>query len=263
MGSSQSSQLQTINTLLNQSVTKIVNKTKASANAINTNTNTFTLQIGPGAIVNCANLNLAQSIIASQQVTLNVTIQDTTDLTNILTGAANDVLSQNNSAVNSFLTTAFSNQSSSTDAQTTIDNLIQTNITNTDVSNCNAILTNANNGTIIVNGKLDCTNLNNPQAIISDQFVQAIVNAGISAILNNSAIANAVTNANQSNSSTNNGIFSLFGSSSITYIIIAIIIIIIIGSVIYYYYKKNNSTNTIASKFNYMLQNKPKLKFLF
>jgi hypothetical protein len=250
MGSSQSSQLKTISNLLNQSVTKIINTNKVTNGTFNTNTNTFTLSIGRYGVLNCKNIDLSQSITSSQKVVLSNTINNKVDLQNILKGAVSDVIAQKNDSVNSFLSTAFTNQSNSTDIEKNIKNIIETNITDENVTECNSILDNANKGIIIVDGQLNCDNLKNPQEIISEQFVNAIVNAGSDALLKNTEIANAVNKIEQNNSNTNKGPldFLTSGSGSLLYIIVGIIVIIIICVIIYYFYRKNQENKLTSNK---------------
>ena len=85
-------------------------------------------------------------------------------------------------------------------------NVIETNITNENVNVCNAVIDNANQKRITINGKVTCTSMNNAQSIVNEQFVNCITDQLVKAAMQNEQIADAVNKSSQTNTSENKGI---------------------------------------------------------
>jgi hypothetical protein len=230
MGSSQSSQIKQTTEILNKAVTNVVNTNKMSANASSTNVNRFTFRNTRTGEINCDIIDFSQSVKSDQVVKVASKISNANEMKTMLKSAIDNAMQQNNTAVNGFLSTAFNNQKSNTEINNILKNEIENNITNENVTECNAIIDNANRGIIINEGKLTCKNLRNPQEIISSQYLECFADAASSAIMKNEAIADAVNKVEQSNKSENKGAAELVSAVLGPYamIIIAVIVALVI-----------------------------------
>ena len=206
MGANQSSQISQLNDILNQNVTNIVNKSRLMAEAKMSNVNSLDVEFGPNAVINCDNIDFSQRITSKQNLVLASKIQNEQELKTLLKSAIDNTTEQNNQSVNSFLATSFNNQSSSTDIKNIMKNVIETNITNENVNVCNAVIDNANQKRITINGKVTCTSMNNAQSIVNEQFVNCITDQLVKAAMQNEQIADAVNKSSQTNTSENKGI---------------------------------------------------------
>ncbi len=206
MGANQSSQISQLNDILNQNVTNIVNKSRLMAEAKMSNVNSLDVEFGPNAVINCDNIDFSQKITSSQNLVLASKIQNEQELKTLLKSAIDNTTEQNNQSVNSFLATSFNNQSSNTDIKNIMKNIIETNITNENVNVCNAVIDNANQKRIVINGKVTCTSMNNAQSIVNEQLVNCITDQLVKAAMQNEQIADAVNKSSQTNTSENKGI---------------------------------------------------------
>ena len=231
MGSSQSSQIKQTTEILNKSVTNIVNTNKMSANAKSTNVNTFKFEIGEKGDVECDTFDLSQRIKSDQSVKVASKVSNAAEMKTLLKSAVDNAMQQNNTAVNGFLSTAFNNQKSNTEITNILKNEIENNITNENVTECNAIIDNANNGTILIRGKMKCKDFSAPQEIISQQYLECFAEAASDAIMNNASINDAVTKVEQKNKSENKGAAELLSAFMGPYamIIIAVIVALVIA----------------------------------
>jgi hypothetical protein len=255
MGSSQSTQVKQTTEILNKSVTNIVNTNKMSANAKSTNVNTFRFEIGEKGDVECDTFDLSQRIKADQTVKVASKVANAAEMKTLLKSSVDNASKQSNEAVNGFLSTAFNNQKSNTEITNILKNEIENNITNENVTECNAIIDNANNGVILIRGKMKCKDFKAPQEIISQQYLECFAEAASDAIMNNEAIAAAVNKAESSNTSKNAGAAELVSSFMGPYamIIIAVIIsIVVILGLIMYFVLGSSSTTTETTVSQYL-----------
>ena len=208
MGPRQSTSIKSVTDILMQNSTNYVNNNTTQSLASESNTNSFTLATGPDSEVDC-NVIVGQSITAEQDTKVMAKVQNATELQNKLNGIIDNTLQQQQSSVNGFLATAFGSQSSSTDIQNTMHTIINTNVTENDVTSCNAVLDNLNTGQLLINHKLICSpggSIGAMQSIVSDQVAQCFSDKITTALMTNTNIANAVNNANNSQSTKNTGV---------------------------------------------------------
>jgi hypothetical protein len=231
MGANQSSSVKQVTDITNKAITNVKNTSTITANTKNTNKNSFTLYIGPNASLECDSINLGQKINATQSVSVSQKIASTNDMKTLLKSAVDNAVAQNNASVNGFLSTAFNNQKSNTEIKNILKNEIENNITNENVTECNSILDNANDGKIEIYGSMKCQTLNNPQEIISQQLVNCFQDALQQAVMNNANIADAVNKSKQDNTSENKGISELASALLGPYAMI--IIAIVIGLIVF------------------------------
>ena len=234
MGSSQSSEVKQLTDITNKVMTNIVNTNTTKASATSNNKNTFKLVIGPkGSITNC-NLKLGQTINASQNLKVMAKVSTVNELKSMLSSAVDNAVSQNNQAVNGFLSTAFNNQKSNTDIKNILKNEINNNITNENLTECNAVIDNLNQGELEINGKWDCASMGPieaNQSVVSAQVVECFADALQQAVMSNQSIADAVNKAEQKNISENQGADSFIKAFTgpMMWVAIAIIAIVILA----------------------------------
>jgi len=231
MGANQSSSVKQVTDITNRSITNVKNTSRITANTKNTNKNTFSLYIGPNGNLDCETISLGQKINATQNVSVSQKISSTNEMKTLLKSAVDNAVEQNNKSVNGFLSTAFNNQKSNTEITNILKNEIENNITNENVTECNSILDNANEGKIEIYGTMKCRTLNNPQEIISEQLVNCFQDALQQAVMNNTNIADAVNKTKQANTSENKGVAELASALLGPYAMI--IIAIVIGLVVF------------------------------
>jgi len=232
MGSSQSSQIKQTTDILNKSVTNVVNTNIVKASAANSNVNSYEF-INEGDIKNCS-YRLGQKINASQKVKVMSQVSSVNDMKAMLKSSVDNAMSQNNSATSGFLSTAFNNQKSNTEITNILKNEIENNITNENLTECNAIIDNINKGIYVNKGKWDCGQqgeIRIDQETVSAQVVECFANAAQEAIMQNANIADAVNKAEQTNTSKIGGIAEAISAVLGPYamIIIAIVIAMVVA----------------------------------
>ena len=229
MGSNQSSQLKQTTEILNKSVTNMVNTNIVKAGASNSNVNSFEFTTGPRSDIKNCSINLGQKINASQKVKVMSQVSSVNDMKSMLKSSIDNAASQSNSATSGFLSTAFNNQKSNTEITNILKNEIENNITNENLTECNALIDNINKGKLEFNGKWDCGKLgqiNINQEIVSAQVVECFANAAQEAIMQNANIADAVNKAEQANTSKVGGVAELASAIMGPYAMIVIAIVI-------------------------------------
>jgi hypothetical protein len=232
MGANQSSEIKQVTDISNKAVTNIVNTTKVSASAQQSGKNTFSVSLGENSEINCDTINWGQKIVSSQKLKVFSKVSNTSELTTILKSSIDNAMSQNNTAVNGFLSTAFNNQESSQDIKNILKNTIENNITNENVTECNAVIDNANKGELVLKkgAKITCKEFNSPQEIQTQQVVECFSDALQAALLNNSNIADAVNKLEQSQTSENRGAddFAKAFTGPLMWVAIAFVVAVVI-----------------------------------
>jgi hypothetical protein len=229
MGSNQSSTVKQTTEILNKSMTNIVNKNTVSASAKNTNTNSFEIITGPRSDISNCSLRLGQKINASQQLKVMAKVSSTNEMKAMLKSAVDNATAQNNEATSGFLSTAFNNQKSNTEINNILKNEIENNITNENLTECNGLIDNINNGRLEINGKWNCGEQGPiviDQDLVSSQVVECFANAAQEAIMQNQNIADAVNKAEQANTSKVGGAAELASAIMGPYAMIVIAIVI-------------------------------------
>jgi len=207
-------------------MTNIVNEAATSNAGVTVNRNLFKLKIAGN--VNC-NIDIGMFITSNQVVRTLSKFETATDLQTIMKNAVDQAAKSEQKAVNDFLSLGFNSQKDSTTLQTDITNIIDTNIRNENLTSCNAVIDNINNGELEITGNLDCpTGINIAQQIASDQLAECISNTLINTILANETINQAVQNLESKQSAENKGITDFLKGLIVPLIIIGVIIVLII-----------------------------------
>jgi hypothetical protein len=160
-----------------------------------------------------------QSIKADQNAQTIAKVESLSDFKNDLKAIAENTMKSQDSMVSGMLSTAFgNNQDSNIDVTTIIRNEIEQNVTNENMTECNAILDNANKGVLILKGAtIDCTegtaNFGRAQDIISSQVASCYSDALTTALMQNSQIAEAVTKTEAETKMENKGVGEAIASA--------------------------------------------------
>jgi len=251
MGANQSAQLKQTTEVLNKSVTNIVNTNTTKANATQSNTNRYSIELGEGSELNCKEINLNQKIQSDQKLKVQAKISNVSDLKTMLKSAVDNATQQNNASANGFLTTAFNNQKSNTEINNILKNEIENNITTENLTECNAVIDNLNEGklTLKKNAKINCDVFRSPQEIATNQLVECYADAIQQALMQNENIASAVNKSTQSNKSENKGAAELVNAVMGPYamIIIAVIVALVIFiPLIIFAFKSGGSSESVS-----------------
>jgi len=226
MGNKQSSSLRALYKSINKSMTNIVNTAATSNSGVTVNRNFFKLKISGD--VQC-NIDVGQFITANQVVKTVSKFQSTTDIQTLMKNAVEQTAKNDQKAVNDFLSLGFNSQKTSTELVTDITNIIDTNIRNENLTSCNAVIDNINNGELEITGNLGCpTGINIAQAIASDQLAECISTTLIDIILANAQINEAVQTMENKQSAENKGITDFLKGLIVPLIIIGVIIVLVI-----------------------------------
>lgn len=244
MGNSQVSVVKAVVNAVNETTTNVRNTSITDGKATALNRNTLFLELGPTGEINCTS-NIGQNITVDQNLKVLSKFESVTDLQNLLNTIVDQTVENKQTAVNDFLSIGVNSQVSKQDLITNIKNSITNNITNENITRCNAVVDNINDAKIIINGKINCPpggTLNITQDILATQQVSCISESLFSAALTNQSIADIVQKATTDQDAANKGIFSLCNGLFL-YIAIgvgSIILIAIIAAIIFAVIKMNS-----------------------
>jgi hypothetical protein len=257
MGSSQSSAVSSSITMMNQSITNVVNVNQNTAHATTISSNSFTINLGapqvllwspppgsnqppvfsqPSSCKGCV-FNLGQKITATQKVTLNAAITNKSDLQTQLKSALQQSADNATSSQQGALALSLNCQNSKTSINTSISNLVQNNITDETINSISGLVSSANSGIINMIGNNDGTVVNNPQEILTQQVVNLISNSLSANTSSTGVTTDASNSATATTTSKQEGLVDAIGgviSSIMTgYVLIILGVILCIGFVLY------------------------------
>jgi hypothetical protein len=245
MGNSQVSVVKNVVDAVNETTTNVRNTSITDGRAVALNRNTLFLELGPTGEINCTKTNIGQTITVDQNLKVLSKFESVTDLQTMLSSIVDQTSETKQKAVNEFLSLGVNSQVSKQDLITNIKNSITANITNENITRCNAVVDNINDAKIIINGKINCPSggtLNITQDILATQQVSCISESLFSAAVKNQAIADIVQKATADQDAKNNGLLSLCNGLFL-YIAIgvgSIIFICIIAAIIFAVIKMNS-----------------------
>jgi hypothetical protein len=204
-GSSQTSIVKVFNEAINKSAVNYINSTKTTANATTLNTNTFTLD--NRGTINCP-IDFSQTIQSEQKVTVMGEITNLSDFKNDIKAIIATTVAQGNEAVNGWLSSATGSQNNSSDITNKLNNIIENNITNENLTTCNALIQNMNKGTFTNLGTINCPegkDFKINQGIVAEQMAFCYTKAINSALIRSGIIAEATADSDQENKMENKG----------------------------------------------------------
>jgi hypothetical protein len=244
MGNSQVSVIKNVVDAVNETTTNVRNTSITDGKATALNRNTLFLELGTTGVINCPS-NIGQTITVDQNLKVLSKFESATDLQTMLSSIVDQTSETKQKAVNDFLSLGVNSQVSKEDLITDIKNSITANITNENITKCNAVVDNINDGKIIINGTINCPSggsLTITQDILATQQLSCISDSLFTAAVKNQAIADIVQKAIDDQNAANKGIFSLCNGLFL-YIAIgvgSIIIISIIAAIIFAVIKMNS-----------------------
>jgi hypothetical protein len=229
MGANQSSSVSSAVSVLQKSITNVVNTQSQSTSAQQSNVSNLSVKMVGASIKNCT-FNFSQSIVADQRIKAVSTFNSQAALSNIINSAIGNAIAQNNSSVNGFLSTAFSNQNQQVNMTTTIQNIVENNINQQNLQNILAFVNNLNNNSVDLSySTWDCSKqrtngvaLDSSQSMVVSQFVDSLTGLITEALMQNQQIASAVTKVSQVNTSRNTGVSELITALTGPFAIIVI-----------------------------------------
>lgn len=212
MGSNQSNTVRSITTSLNENITNLVNEQSQSTSAQQSNANELSVNFKNAKLKGCS-INLAQKIVADQRIKAISTFNSEQALQTMIDSAVENTVKQKSDAVNGFMPTSFANQNNNIATSNYIKNIIQTNISNTNLQNIISMTDNLNKNELNFEGvEMDCTNMppgysiNSPQDIVVTQFVESVTGLITEALLKNDQIAKAVNSSEQTQKAESKGV---------------------------------------------------------
>jgi hypothetical protein len=227
MGANQSSTTQSLVESLNQNITNITNSQSQSSSAQQSNVNQLSVKMVGAKIKNC-NFNFSQKIQANQNTKALSSFNSKQALETLLNNAIANTVSQNQKSVNDMFSTSFSNQDQNVNMTTRLQNIVQTNINQSNEQSIIAKLDNLNKNELDLSGmEMDCSKnpsagIDASQQIFSEQIVDAMTGLVTEALMKNQQIASAVASSSQTQSAENKGLSSVISAATGPLIIIAV-----------------------------------------
>ena len=240
MGSSQSSNVKQTVEILNKSMTNLVTKNTNSASAKNSNSNSFRIRIGEKGDVQGCNLDLTQTITASQAVKVMAKFASVADLKTQMKSALQNSVDQSSQSTQAALATSIGVQNSKQEINQKISNIVETNITNETLNQVNGFLTNVNNGVLEIMGKWSCASTGGKivinQGIVSNQVVELLSDAMIGNSITTVADTATKADSKQVQKSEQKGVIDAF-AGLLTGPIMIIGLIVIVLAVLAFVFK--------------------------
>lgn len=226
MGNRQTSTIKQCMEIVNKNMLSVINSKTFNAGAYQYNKNSIKFRVEGD--INCPNINLSQTIYATQGMKVFSKFESANDLQQILKQALEQSVSSDQKAVNDFLSLGFNSQKTVTDLKTIINNTIDTQVRNDDITSCNSIVDNVNNQDLVITGSVACQNLNSAQNIVAAQQTECISETAFQVLMRSDLISEAVTNIANKQSAENKGITDFLKGLIGPLIIIGIIIVLVI-----------------------------------
>ena len=278
--------------IINQSMTNMVNSTSNSTTVHNFNVQNNSVKViappgytyatyGP-LVKGCTVMN-KQTMNATQKVSVSLDVSSTKNLQTQISNAlktANDTAIKQKAA---FLQTANNESSTATTVNEAISNLVSKNINDSVTNSLTTLLNNAQNNVVELVGPVECTKENptlsaNIQELLSSQIVDTITKAltgtTISEITSTKSDIKNKTSSDQEGEGISGAISAVFSgftglvsglfdgvTGPFKWIIIAIVAAIIIGGLVAIFKKPSPPEASVAAAFGRMLFGGRKSRF--
>ena len=268
MGNSQSTTLQALYSQLNEAITTEINQTISSNSAYCQTSNIQNVTIGspaqcgivtppPSSYANLTpaqitavmsayqlptidcNLSLNQQAATICSLSSSFNSAQSTDISSILSNALNSVLSSDSSAMNDFLSTAFSYQQTSVSIQAQLSNIIQTTIQNLNINTCSVTATTNEQQNLLICSNVVCPNsgaITVNQSTTINATATCLTNALISTLISNTTTNSTIGQLESTSTSQNSGVGNILKnllSSWEFLLVVGLILLIVIGYFIY------------------------------
>lgn len=212
MGANQSSSIRSVTDILNKNITNVLSEQTTNVSGRMSNVNRITVEIGK--LKGCK-FQAVQTIAGDQKIRAIASMQSAADLANVMKNALDKTVDSDQTSVNGFLSTAFSNQTDAQDIKTQLHNIVENNITSVNTSNIIAESNNLNKGVYKI-GEAECTpgqgSIDISQDSIVAQYVESLGKLTGEVLSKDQRVASAVEKLSASQKSKNAG-FSEFVKS--------------------------------------------------
>lgn len=205
MGNVQSSTISQAITLLNQSITNVIQTNTTNTSSFNNTRTTLTVILN--GVKNC-DFVANQSTKSSTTLNSLAQYQSLDSVKTLMKASLDQTVEALQKSQNEFLSTTFSKQKADIDIKDQLSNIIDNNVTNSNIVN---IVSSASS---IADGKYeiynyDCSekgSINLSQEAILNSFVSTVSDSIQKALMDNDQISNAVTKIQQQQEAENKGI---------------------------------------------------------
>jgi hypothetical protein len=248
MGAGQSNTTNIVSTAVNRTATNIAKKTTTKIGTTNINANSFRLELAPIIVrsrsskfpdivippsMRGAKINLSQKIVSSKSSALNAALKDEVALKEQMTAALQAAASQANATQQGALSTSLGVNVNNANINTYIANIVNTNITSDTMAQLDDLLTNANEGVLLLTGNNDGLELTAPQEILAQQAANIISTAIMSTEKETVLSGESKTESKQDNTIKQQGAISaltgLVGMTGLTIMLPLIICVAVIA----------------------------------
>lgn len=205
MGANQSSSIRSVTEILNKNITNVLSEQTINVSGRMSNVNKVRVEIGK--LIGCK-FQAVQTISGDQKIKSIASIQSAADLANVMKNALDKTVDSDQTSVNGFMSTAFSNQQDVQDIKNTLHNIVENNIKNVNTSNILAISDNLNKGVYKI-GEARCEkgqgSIDISQDTIVAQYVESLGNLTGEVLSKDQRISSAVEKISASQKSKNAG----------------------------------------------------------
>lgn len=226
MGNTQTTTIKQCMEIVNKNMLTVINSKEVNAGAYQYNKNSIKFNVEGN--IDCPNIDLTQTINGTQNMKVFSKFESKNDLQQVLKSALEASINSNQKAVNDFLSLGFNSQKTSTELKVEMKNIIDTQVRNEDIQNCNTIIDNVNNQELKITGSVACQNLNSAQSIVAAQQAECISQTAFDVLMRSELISEAVTKIAATQSAENKGITDFLKGLIVPLIIIGVIIVLII-----------------------------------
>ena len=197
MGNKNSTTIVQTMDVVNQVTTNIVNSATTSGEAKSLNVQKFIFK-NEGKLKKCP-ITIGQEINSEQGLKVFSTFESSSEINNVLQNVIDQTAKSTQTAVSNFISLASNQNENKMDTIARIKNEVATNVTNENLTKCNAFVQNLQQGTFINTGEIDCDGepITIDQKIINKQVVDCISQTLFNTLAS-SEIINQVTQKSES-----------------------------------------------------------------
>lgn len=237
MGNSQSDTIKMVTNSLSQSVQNIVSNTQVSSSTKVTTAQS--IKFTADNLEGCT-LDFRQQIAVNSKTIQTSSFNTKESIQSLIDTSMKDAGSQNQDAINGALPTGVNNQSNSQEYIKNITDIVNNNISTTEITNLANNVTSLQQGTFNIGNCTKSTidlDQNTVILVFSDQVATMITNV----LSTSTDLISAITDATQKQTAANKGILDVLTDmlGQIGKMLIPLAVILVVGLIIYYLYKKS------------------------
>jgi hypothetical protein len=212
MGGNQSMTMDTATKILNQNILDVMKKTTIDSKTIGSVSDSFMVEFGKGSSIIGCDININSKLNFSQTTYAMVQMDNSQNIQNLMTQAFNQALSENQKAVNDFLSTTFQNQDTSIKTTNDLENIFQQNLSTANLTNLTNVSQTLKAGHFEFNGLVKCVNgqsINITEDTVVNQYVNNASSEMFSILSQNEEAAKLIEALKASQASQNKGVGDL------------------------------------------------------